>query len=133
MRIAGRREVKKAFALVLLMVCLSTLCFASEGDPDQSIRKFQKQNALVGFGVGSRHQGDRGNADLLLGLDITGTALTVSGGLALAGSIIVYDGLRAAVGEVSKADILISAGVLGAGLATLVVSRILGWNMPLRY
>ena len=115
------------------MVCLPTLCFASEGDQDQSLRKFQIQNAFVGFGVGSRHQGDRGNADLLLGLDITGTALTVSGGLALAGSIIVYDGLRAAVGEVSKADILISAGVLGAGIATLLVSRILGWNMPLRY
>ena len=91
------------------------------------------QNAFVGFGAGSRLQGDRGNADLLLGLDITGTALTVSGGLALAGSIIVNDGLRAAVGEVSKADIIISAGVLGAGIATLLVSRILGWNMPLGY
>ena len=125
--------MKKAFVLVLLMVCLSTFCFASEGDPDRSLRKFQIQNAFVGFGAGSRLQGDCGNADLLLGLDITGTALTVSGGLALAGSIIVNDGLRAAVGEVSKADIIISAGVLCAGIATLLVSRILGWNMPLGY
>ena len=124
---------KKMIMVFVLVVCICSVCAASEETSQQDVRKFQLQNSFIGFGVGSRHQGDRQSAGLLLGLDITGTTLAVSGGLALAGSIIVYEGLRAAVGEVTKADIYISAGVLGAGVITLIVSRILGWNYPLKY
>jgi hypothetical protein len=41
--------------------------------------------------------------------------------------------MRAMVGEVTNADIWISAGVLGAGVVTLIVSKILGISMPLKY
>ena len=124
--------MKRLVLIIIVLLAVSAVAFASEGEQqDQQIKKFQLQNTFIGFGSGSRHHRD--SAKLLLGLDITGTTLAVSGGLSLAGSIIVYNGLRAMVGDVTKADIYVSAGVLGAGLVTLIVSRILGWNAPLRY
>ena len=126
--------MKRLVLIIILLLSVSAVAFASEGEQqDQQTRKFQLQNTFIGFGAGSRHQGDRDSAKMLLGLDITGTTIAVSGGLGLAGSIIVYNGLRAMVGDVTKADIYVSAGVLGAGLVTLIVSKILGWNAPLRY
>lgn len=125
--------MKRLIFVIIILMTVCSMAFASEGNTDQDVKKFQLQNTFLGFGVGSRHQGDRDNANLLLGLDITGTTLAVSGGLSLAGSIIVYNGLRAMVGEVTSADIWISAGVLSSGVIMLIVSRILGWNMPLRY
>ena len=125
--------MKRLVLIIIVILSVSAIVFASEGEQDRQTRKFQLQNTFIGFGAGSRHQGDRDSSKMLLGLDITGTTLAVSGGLSLAGSIIVYNGLRAMVGDVTKADIYVSAGVLGAGLVTLIVSRILGWNAPLRY
>ena len=125
--------MKRLVLIIIVILSVSAVAFASEGEQDRQTRKFQLQNTFIGFGSGSRHQGDTDSAKMLLGLDITGTTLAVSGGLSLAGSIIVYNGLRAMVGDVTKADIYVSAGVLGAGLVTLIVSRILGWNAPLRY
>ncbi|MBO4424084.1 MAG: P13 family porin [Spirochaetales bacterium] len=125
--------MKRLLLLIIILLAVSSVAFASEDNADREVRKFQLQNTFIGFGVGSRHQGDKDNAKLLLGLDITGTTLAVTGGLSLAGSIIVYNGLRAMVGEVTPADIWISAGVLSSGVIMLIVSRILGWNMPLRY
>lgn len=125
--------MKKVVFVIIILLTACSLAFASDDNTDQEVKKFQLQNTFIGFGVGSRHQGDRDSAKLLLGLDITGTTLAVSGGVGLAGSIIVYNGLRAMVGEVTSADIWISAGVLGSGVIMLIVSRILGWNMPLRY
>ncbi|MBR0520426.1 MAG: P13 family porin [Spirochaetales bacterium] len=125
--------MKRLVLIIIVILSVSAIVFASEGEQDRQTRKFQLQNTFIGFGAGSRHQGDRDSAKMLLGLDITGTTLAVSGGLSLAGSIIVYNGMRAMVGDVTKADIYVSAGVLGAGLVTLIVSRILGWNAPLRH
>ena len=125
--------MKKVLFVIIILLVVCSVAFASEGNTDQEVKRFQLQNTFIGFGVGSRHQGDRNNANLLLGLDITGTTLAVTGGVSLAGSIIVYNGLRAMVGEVTSADIWVSAGVLGSGVIMLIVSRILGWNMPLRY
>ena len=125
--------MKRVILVIIILLTVCSMAFASEEKAEQEVKKFQLQNTFIGFGVGSRHQGDRDNANLLLGLDITGTTLAVSGGLGLAGSIIVYNGLRAMVGEVTSADIWISAGVLSSGVIMLIVSRILGWNMPLRY
>jgi len=125
--------MKKLALVIILMFAVTAVVCATDDESVQDVRKFQLQNTFIGFGVGSRHQGDTQNARLLLGLDIAGTSLAVTGGLALGASIIVYDGLRAMVGEVTNADIWISAGVLGAGVVTLIVSRILGFNMPLKY
>ena len=125
--------MKRVILVIIILLAVCSMAFASEEKAEQEVKKFQLQITFIGFGVGSRHQGDRDNANLLLGLDITGTTLAVSGGLGLAGSIIVYNGLRAMVGEVTSADIWISAGVLSSGVIMLIVSRILGWNMPLRY
>ncbi len=126
----------KKFALILVLaLAMAAMAFASEGEEfsAEEIRHFQIQNTLIGFGTGSRHQGDTQSAKLLLGLDITGTTLTVSGSLGLAGSIVMYNLIKAYVGDVTRADIYISAGVLGAGLLTLIISRALGFNYPLRY
>ncbi len=101
--------------------------------PVDQVRRFQVQNTLRGFGSGSRRQGDRRGSAILLGLDIAGTALTVSGSLGLAGSILMYNAVKATVGRVTMADIFIGAGVLVAGLLTLVVSKALGLRYPRRY
>ena len=37
------------------------------------------------------------------------------------------------VGNVTKADIYFSAGILGAGVITLIVSKIMGLQAPGRY
>ena len=125
--------MKKLALIMMLMLAVTSAVCASDGDPVRDVGKFQLQNTFIGFGVGSRHQGDTRTANLLLGLDITGTTLAVSGGVALGASIFVYNGMRAMVGEVTNADIWISAGVLGAGVVTLIVSKILGISMPLKY
>ena len=117
----------------MLLAVSAVFAAETEGTKAQDVRRFQLQNTFIGFGTGSRHQGDDRSASTLLGLDITGTALTVSGALALTGSIIVYDMVRGYAGDVTKADIWISAGVLGAGLVTLIVSRALGISYPIRY
>ena len=125
---------KIVLSLVLLLLAVTVVSAAETEDAKtQDIRRFQLQNTFIGFGTGSRHQGDVKGASTLLGLDIAGTALTVSGALALTGSIIVYDMVRGYAGDVTKADIWISAGVLGAGLVTLIVSRALGISYPIRY
>ena len=127
--------MKKILLLAILALVLVTAVSAAETakTQDRDVRRFQLQNTFPGFGTGSRNQGDEKGASVLLGLDIAGTALTVSGALALSGSIIVYDMVRGFVGDVTRADIWISAGVLGAGLITLIVSRALGISYPIRY
>ncbi|MBR2282112.1 MAG: P13 family porin [Spirochaetales bacterium] len=127
--------MKKTVLILLLVLASTAMVFSldvKERDIEE-VRHFQLQNTFIGFGVGSRHQGDRQSANTLLGLDIAGTTLTVSGGLGLAGSIIMYNMVEAFIGEVTKADIYISAGVLGAGIVTLIVSKALGISYPLKF
>lgn len=121
--------MKKAILILLLVLASTAVVFASDGD----VKSFQLQNTFIGFGTGSRHQGDTRGANILLGLDIAGTSMVVSGGVGLAGSLIMYSMVRAFMGEVTKADIYISAGILGAGIVTLAVSKALGISYPLKY
>lgn len=129
------KDMKKLFVLmILVMIAVSALCASgSEQENAQDIKKFQLQNTFIGWGVGSRHQGDLQTAKKLLALDISGTALAVTGGISLAASIVMYNGYRAMVGEVTKADIYISAGILGAGIITLIVSKAMGLQAPARF
>lgn len=129
------KGMKKALAILFLALLVCTVLYASDNTSftREEVKKFQLQNTFIGFGVGSRHQGDLQTAKKLLALDITGSALAVTGGLSLWASIFVYSGYRAMVGEVTKADIYVSAGILGAGIFTLIASKIMGLQSPLRY
>ncbi len=129
------RGMKKALAILFFALLVCTVLYASDNTSftREEVKKFQLQNTFIGFGAGSRHQGDLQTAKKLLALDITGSALAVTGGLSLWASIFVYSGYRAMVGEVTKADIYISAGILGAGIITLIASKIMGLQSPLRY
>ena len=129
------KSMKKALAILFFALLVCTVLYASDNTSftREAVKKFQLQNTFIGFGVGSRHQGDLQTAKKLLALDITGSALAVTGGLSLWASIFVYSGYRAMVGEVTKADIYVSAGILGAGIITLIASKIMGLQSPLRY
>ncbi len=129
------RGMKKALAILFFALLVCTVLYASDNTSftREEVKKFQLQNTFIGFGVGSRHQGDLQTAKKLLALDITGSALAVTGGLSLWASIFVYSGYRAMVGEVTKADIYVSAGILGAGIITIIASKIMGLQSPLRY
>lgn len=116
--------------MLLLILILTGSAFASEQKTDE-ITKFQLQNAFIGFGVGSRHQGDISGARNLRNWDIAGTSLSVSGAIGLAASIVTVSGLKAVAGDVTKADIYIWAGILSSGLIMLIVNRIRGYNQPL--
>ena len=129
------KSMKKALAILFLALLVCTALYASDNASftKEEVRKFQLQNTFIGFGVGSRHQGDLQTAKKLMALDITGSALAVTGGLSLWASIFMYSGYRAMVGEVTKADIYISAGILASGAIMLIASKIIGLQSPSRY
>lgn len=120
--------------LIILMMVLCAALYASDnGFTPEEIKRFQLQNTFIGYGVGSRNQGDLQTAGKLLAIDLTGSALAVTGGLSLWGSIMMYNGLRAVVGDITKADIYISAGMIGVGIVTMIIARIMGSQAPARY
>ena len=127
--------MKRLLVILMLSMIVLTAVFASENGTftKEEVKKFQLQNTFIGWGVGSRHQGDLQTAKELLALDITGTSLAVTGGLSLWGSIVMHSYLTAMVGTITKADIYVSAGILGAGVITLIVSKIMGLQAPGRY
>lgn len=129
------KSMKKALAILFLALLVCTALYASDNASftKEEVRKFQLQNTFIGFGVGSRHQGDLHTAKKLMALDITGSALAVTGGLSLWASIFMYSGYRAMVGEVTKADIYVSAGILASGVVMLIASKIIGLQSPSRY
>ena len=129
------KSMKKALAILFLALLVCTALYASDNASftKEEVRKFQLQNTFIGFGVGSRHQGDLQTAKKLMALDITGSALAVTGGLSLWASIFMYSGYRAMVGEVTKADIYVSAGILASGAIMLIASKIIGLQSPSRY
>ncbi len=129
------KSMKKALAILFLALLVCSALYASDNASftKEEVRKFQLQNTFIGFGVGSRHQGDLQTAKKLRALDITGSALAVTGGLSLWASIFMYSGYRAMVGEVTKADIYISAGILASGAIMLIATKIIGLQSPSRY
>ena len=125
---------KLLVVMILAMVLCASLAASENGSfSPEEVKRFKLQNTFIGWGVGSRRQGDLQTAKKLLALDITGTSLAVTGGLSLWGSIVVHNYLTAMVGNVTKADIYFSAGILGAGVITLIVSKIMGLQAPGRY
>lgn len=126
----------KKILLVLamtLILCATLSAAENTSFSAEELSRFKLQNTFVGFGVGSRHQGDLQTAKKLLALDITGLSLSVTGGLSLWGSIVMNSWYTAMVGNVTKADIYFSAGMIGAGVVTLIVSKIIGLQAPARY
>ena len=126
----------KKILLVLamtLILCATLSAAESTSFSAEELSRFRLQNTFIGFGVGSRHQGDLQTAKKLLALDITGLSLSVTGGLSLWGSIVLNSWYTAMVGNVTKADIYFSAGMIGAGVVTLIVSKIIGLQAPARY
>lgn len=120
--------------VIVVLVLLLVACFAAvASESGYDVSKAQRENVLLGFGIGSKHQGDLANARLLKNLDLWGTGLSVTGGISLAGSIFMVNALKAMTGEVTKADIYISAGVLVSGILMLIGSRIAGAQLPARY
>lgn len=126
----------KKILLVLamtLILCATLSAAENTSFSAEELSRFKLQNTFIGFGVGSRHQGDLQTAKKLLALDITGLSLSVTGGLSLWGSIVMNSWYTAMVGNVTKADIYFSAGMIGAGVVTLIVSKIIGLQAPARY
>ena len=119
--------------ILAIVLCASLAASENSSFSAEELKKFKLQNTFIGWGVGSRYQGDLQTAKKLLALDITGTSLAVTGGLSLWGSIVMHSYLTAMVGNVTKADIYVSAGILGAGIITLIVSKIMGLRAPGRY
>ena len=127
--------MKKILLVLIMTLILCSVLSASENTSfsAEELSRFKLQNTFIGFGVGSRHQGDLETANKLMKLDIWGTSLAVTGGLSLWGSIVMNSWYTAMVGNVTKADIYFSAGMIGAGVVTLIVSKIIGLQAPARY
>ena len=127
--------MKKILLVLIMTLILCSALSASENTSfsAEELGRFKLQNTFIGFGTGSRHQGDLQTAKKLLALDITGTSLAVTGGLSLWGSIVMNSWYTAMVGNVTKADIYFSAGMIGAGVVTLIVSKIIGLQAPTRF
>ena len=120
------RQMKKLVAMLIFSL-LFTLCLSAQ---NSGTGEYKLKNALVGFGLGSRQQGDMDSAKLLLSADITGLSLMVIGGTGLCLSSFLYDYMHAYYGEISTADLWISGSVLGAGILVFVSGRILGLILP---
>ena len=127
--------MKKILLVLIMTLILCSVLSASENSvfSAEELGKFKLQNTFIGFGTGSRHQGDLETAKKLMKLDIWGTSLAVTGGLSLWGSIVMNSWYTAMVGNVTKADIYFSAGMIGAGVITLIVSKIIGLQAPARF
>ena len=128
----GMKKILLVLAMTLIL-CATLSAAENTSFSAEELSRFKLQNTFVGFGVGSRHQGDLQTAKKLLALDITGLSLSVTGGLSLWGSIVMNSWYTAMVGNVTKADIYFSAGMIGAGVVTLIVSKIIGLQAPARY
>lgn len=110
---------------ILLIICLGTsFIYANENT------SFKLKNALIGFGVGSREQGDDVSAKWLLASDVTGLSLMVVGGVGIAITDVVYDGLTAYVGKITNADYWITGSMFGIGAIVFLTGRIFGIILP---
>ena len=127
--------MKKILLVLIMAMILCSALSASENTSfsAEELGWFKLKNTFIGFGAGSRHQGDLETAKKLMKLDILGTSLAVTGGLSLWGSIVLNSWYTAMVGNVTKADIYFSAGMIGAGVITLIVSKIIGLQAPARF
>lgn len=120
------------FALILLT---SFSCFSFENNKrgNTKVTVYQLENSLIGCGIGSFIQGDKKSGLLLVATDVTGVTMMAAGVVSYAFTSYIYEGLRTYAGDVTSADLWISAGVAFTGLGTFIAGRILGWNLPTRF
>lgn len=107
-----------------------TLMGDSSGQNAKGVASYSLLNSLVGFGLGSRKQGDAAAAKALLATDITGLSLMAAGGAGLFLSTIVYNFMTALSGDVTKADLYITGAMLGAGAVAFLTGRVVGAIRP---
>ena len=115
--------------LLLLFVLILFPTLSRAQNPALAVR----ENLWPGFGTGSLHQGDSLSARNFKTADIVGLSLIGAGTLGVIGTSVEREILLAMVGETSKADYYICGGIVVAGLATLVTSRILAANKAKKY
>ena len=116
----------KICLMFLLLLFLTPKVFA-QSNPNT---KYKVKNALIGFGVGSREQGDLESAKRLLTSDITGLSLMVVGGIGLVATDIAYGYMKAYWGDITTADYYITGTILGAGAIVFITGRIFGIILP---
>ena len=117
----------KFLSLILLLFLLQPSITFAQSDPNA---EYKIKNALIGFGVGSRQQGDLESAKNLLTCDITGLSLMVVGGVGLVVTDIAYGYMKAYWGDITTADYWISGSILGAGAIVFITGRIFGIILP---
>ncbi len=141
--------MKKIIAFLFIALTFSTLSFAQSSDAQSSdvtepsvelqedssasIREYQLKNSLLGFGTGSRLQGDLESAKKLLTFDIAGISLMTVGTISMVATDFTYKFLKAYVGELSKADYWISGSIIGAGVVVFITGRVFGWVLPEKF
>ena len=92
-----------------------------------------RENLFPGFGMGSLHQGDTLRAKRYEIVDDVGFSLIGMGTIGMAATAVERDLLKAMVGETTKVDYYICGGMVVAGVATLITSRILAVNRARKY
>ncbi|WP_443736552.1 P13 family porin [Treponema sp.] len=125
--------MKRIFILLFIFFSLLQQGFSENISKTEDIKFYQKKNAIIGFGKGSRLQGDSESAKLLLATDITGITLMVSGGISTAVAVLYYDIIKASMGECTTADIWICGGITFVGTAIFTTGRIIGWKLPVKF
>ncbi len=125
------RNMKKLIAVLILGLSLAVAVCAQ--DSSNRMTEYKLKNALVGFGYGSRLQGDMESARWLLASDITGLSLMTVGGVGLGLTGMVYEYMQAYYGDVSKADFWINGSVLGLGAVIFITGRLFGIILPEKF
>ncbi|MBR4433039.1 MAG: P13 family porin [Bacteroidaceae bacterium] len=113
----------------IMLVLFLTHCMAFSQRTSVSVR----ENLFPGFGMGSLHQGDTLSARRYEIVDGVGFSLIGLGTIGMAATAVERDLLKAMVGETTKADYYVCGGMVVAGVATLVTSRILAVNRARKY
>ncbi len=121
--------IPKFLALFLILLFFLPVRFFAQSNTNQNT-EYKIKNALIGFGVGSRQQGDLESAKNLLTCDITGLSLMVVGGVGLVVTDIAYGYMKAYWGDITTADYWINGSILGAGAIVFITGRIFGIILP---
>ena len=117
-------KMKRIFTLMILVLLTSAAVSA------QSTTEYKVRNALIGFGTGSRMQGDMESAKWLLISDISGLSLMTAGGIGLVLTDLAYEYFKVSYGKGTTADYWINGSVLGVGAVIFLTGRIFGIILP---
>lgn len=92
-----------------------------------------RDNLWPGFGTGSRRQADMASATAFRTADVLGFALTGVGAVGLAATAIQHNAGARLFSTASDAGYYVFGGVAVAGIATVVVSRVLAVRKAREY